>query len=75
MSAKTCNACRRRAVERQEAAMRRKRAMVVSLVGAALLVLLTGLWSAGVTGDAKLAAGGVGLSLCVLWFANETEAS
>ena len=75
MGAKTCNACRRRAIERHEAALGRKRVFVSSLVGAALLVLLTGLWGAGVTGDAKLAVGGVGLSLCVLWFANELEAS
>ena len=75
MRAKPCNACRRRAVRDHHRAMRRKRAVVVSLVGAALLVLLTGLWGAGVTGDAKLAVGGAGLSLCVLWFANELEAS
>lgn len=47
--------------------------MVVSLVGAALLTLVVGLWSAGQTGDMKLGVAGVGLSLCVLFFANEAE--
>lgn len=72
---KGCRRCRDREVAAVRRALARKRGVVVSLVAAALLVLLTGLWASGVTGDAKLAVGGVGLSLCVLWFANEAEAS
>ena len=67
--------CRRRAREAHGAALRRKRGAVVSLVGAAFVVLVAGLWSSGVTGDWKLGAGGVGLAVLVLFFANEMEAS
>lgn len=75
MSAKTCNACRRRSAMRYEAAMKRKRGVVVSLVAAALLVLVVGLWASGQTGDAKLGIVGAALAVCVLWFASDAEGS
>ena len=62
----------------REAARRtraRKRGAVVSLVGAALVLMVTGLWAAGETGDWKLAAAGIGLAVGVLWVANEAEGS
>lgn len=75
MSAKTCTTCRKRSVERYEAAMKRKRAVVVSLVAAALLVLLSSLYAAGAMGSAGIGAAGVALAVCVLWFAFEAEGS
>ena len=66
---------RQRAKEAHEAALRRKRGAVASLVVASFVVLVAGLWSSGVTGDWKLGAAGIGLAVGVLFFANEMEAS
>ena len=67
-----CRACEARAARRARV---RKRGAVASLVAAAFVVLVAGLWSSGVTGDRRLAAAGVGFSTLVLWFAGEMEAS
>ena len=68
-----CGRRRKPATPRVRRALRRKRGMVLSLVGAAPLVLVAGLWAAGTTGDAGIGVAGVGLALGVLFFANEAE--
>ena len=65
--------CREARVVRKARA--RKRGAVASLVAAAFVVLVAGLWSSGQTGDWKLGASGIGLAVVVLWIANEVEAS
>ena len=70
-----CRHCRQREARAVRRALARKRGVVVSLVAAAFLVLVAGLWAAGTTGDAGIGAAGVGLALGVLFFANEAEGS
>ena len=53
----------------------RKRGAVASLVAAAFMVLIAGLWSSGQTGDWKLGVAGIGLAVVVLWVANGMEGS
>lgn len=70
-----CRHCRQRDALTVRRALVRKRGLVVSLIAAAFLTLVTGLWASGVTGDVRLGAAGVGLALGVLFFANEAEGS
>lgn len=72
---RNCKHCRQREAMALKRALARKRGVVVSLVAAAFLVLVAGLWSAGQTGDAGIGVAAVGLALGVLFFANEAEGS